>query len=150
MAHFIPLKKKVKQAENVVVVFACEISRLHGIPTYIVLEWDSQCTSKFWNTFLTVIGVKPLMVTVFHPKTDGQTQMVNQTIKALLRAFVNLEMSGRLALYPWQCLLITTVQPPLPDICPSTHTMIFSLTPDLHNVGHIHSRYCLMPMGPGW
>jgi hypothetical protein len=100
MAHFIPLKKNEKRAENLTLVFAREIWRLHGIPTDIVLERDSRFTSKFWKTFLMAIGVKPRMSTAFYPETDGQTERVNQTIKAFLRAFVNLEMSDWVELVP--------------------------------------------------
>jgi hypothetical protein len=47
MAHFIPLKKKEKKAENFTLIFACEIWRLHRIPTDIVFDRDSRFTSKF-------------------------------------------------------------------------------------------------------
>jgi hypothetical protein len=40
------------------------------------------------------------MLTAFHPETDGQTERVNQTIEAFLRAFVNLEMSNWVELLP--------------------------------------------------
>jgi hypothetical protein len=35
------------------------------------------------------------MSTAFHPETDGQTERVNQTSKAFLRVFVNLEISDQ-------------------------------------------------------
>jgi hypothetical protein len=38
MAHFIPLKKKEKKAENLTLIFAREIWRLHGIPSDIVSD----------------------------------------------------------------------------------------------------------------
>jgi hypothetical protein len=44
--------------------------------------------------------VKPRMSTAFHPETDGQTETVNQTIKAILRAFINLEMSDWVEVVP--------------------------------------------------
>jgi transposase InsO family protein len=75
------------------VVFAREIWRLHRIPTDIVLDRDSQFTSRFWKAFLTAIGVNPQMSTAFHLETDGETERINQTIEAFLRAFVILEMS---------------------------------------------------------
>jgi hypothetical protein len=93
MVHFILLKKNEKQAENLTVVFASEIWRLHRIPTDIVSDPDSQSTSMFWKAFLMAIGLKVRMSTGFPPETNGQTETVNQTIEAFLRAFVNLEMS---------------------------------------------------------
>jgi hypothetical protein len=44
--------------------------------------------------------VKPRMSMRFHPETDGQTERVNQTIEAFLRAFINLELSNWVELVP--------------------------------------------------
>jgi hypothetical protein len=46
------------------------------------------------------LGIEPRMSTAFHPATNSQTERVNQTIKAFLRAFVNLEMSDLVARLP--------------------------------------------------
>jgi hypothetical protein len=100
MVHFIPLKKNEKQTENLALVFAREIWRLDEIPTDMVSDWDSRFISKFWKAFLMAIGVKPRMSTAFQPETDGQTERVNQTIEAFLRAFVNLEMRDWVELLP--------------------------------------------------
>jgi hypothetical protein len=40
------------------------------------------------------------MLPACHPEADGQTERVNQTIEAFLRAFVNLEMSNWVELLP--------------------------------------------------
>jgi hypothetical protein len=44
--------------------------------------------------------MKPRMLTAFHPETDGQTERVNQTIEAFVRAFINLEMNDWVELVP--------------------------------------------------
>jgi transposase InsO family protein len=100
MAHFISLKKNDKRAENLTLVFANKIWRLHGIPTNIVLDWDSRFTSKFWKALLMPIGVKTRMSTAVHLETNGQTERLNQTIVAFLRAFINLEMGDWVNLVP--------------------------------------------------
>jgi hypothetical protein len=46
------------------------------------------------------IGVKPQMSITFHPETNGQTERVNQTIEAFLRAFGILQMSIKVELLP--------------------------------------------------
>jgi hypothetical protein len=40
------------------------------------------------------------MSTAFHPKTDGQTERLNQTVEAYLRAFVNQEQDDWVGLLP--------------------------------------------------
>jgi hypothetical protein len=100
MGHLIQVKQNEKRAEIPAVVCAHEIWRLHGITTDIVSDQDSRFTSKIWKAFLMAIGVKPRMSTAFHPETDGKTERVNQTIKAFLSSFVNLEMSDWVELVP--------------------------------------------------
>jgi transposase InsO family protein len=73
MAHFVPLKKPAT-AENLAKVFVREIWRLHGLPTDIVSDRDSRFTSEFWQSTLTLLGIRPRMSTSFHPQTDGQTE----------------------------------------------------------------------------
>jgi hypothetical protein len=91
--HFISFKKNEKRAENLALVFLLEKWRLYGIPWDIVLAWNSQFTSKFWNVFLTAIGMKPRISTAFHSESEGHTERLNQIIEAFLREVVNLEMS---------------------------------------------------------
>ena len=50
MAHFIPLKKSAKKAEDLAPIFAREIWRIHGVPTDIVSDRDTRFTSKFWQS----------------------------------------------------------------------------------------------------
>jgi hypothetical protein len=45
MAYFIPLKKKLKMAEYLVKIFTHEIWRFHGIPTDIILDYNSRFIS---------------------------------------------------------------------------------------------------------
>jgi len=57
MAHFIPLREKT--AADLVVTFAREIWRYHGLPTNMVSDWDSRFTSEIWKEFLRLSGIRP-------------------------------------------------------------------------------------------
>jgi len=94
MAHFLPLKKEEKSAADLVVIFAREVWKYHGLPADIVSDRDSRFTSETWKEFLRLSGIRPCMSTAFHPQTDGQTEQLNQTIEAYLRAFVNKEQDN--------------------------------------------------------
>jgi hypothetical protein len=100
MGHFILLQTKKKKAEDLAVIFAREIWKLHGIPVDIVSDRDSRFTSAFWKSFLSMLGIKPRMSTTFHPQTDGQTERLNQTIEGYLRSFVNLQQNDWVELLP--------------------------------------------------
>jgi hypothetical protein len=100
IAHFIPLHKDQKKAEHLVKIFTREIWRFHSIPTNIISDWDSRFTSMEWKQFLGLLGIRPRMSTSFHPQTNGQTERINQTIKAYLRSFINYEMDNWVGLLP--------------------------------------------------
>ena len=111
MAHFLPLEKKKKTAADLAVTFAREIWKYHGLPTDIVSDRDSRFTSETWQEFLRLSGIRPRMSTAFHPQTDGQTERLNQTIEAYLRAFVGHEQDNWVGLLPMAELPTTTRSP---------------------------------------
>jgi len=49
MEHFIPLARDKKMVADLVVVFAKEIWKHHGIPADIVSDRDLQFTSETWK-----------------------------------------------------------------------------------------------------
>jgi len=100
MAHFIPLPQNEKTAAHLAVRFAKEIWRFHGTPMDIVSDRDSRFTSEVWQEFLKILGIRPRMSTAFHPQTDRQTERLNQTIEAYLRAFVGHEQEDWVRLLP--------------------------------------------------
>jgi len=100
MAHFLPLRKERKTAADLAVIFAREVWRFHGLPTDIVSDQDSRFTSETWQELLKTLGICPRMSTAFHPQTDGQTERLNQTIEAYLRAFVSHEQNYWVQLLP--------------------------------------------------
>jgi len=98
MAHFVLLQGKT--SADLVVIFAKEIWRLHGLPTDIVSDRDSRFMSETWKEFLSLLGIRPRMLTAFHLQTDGQTERLNQTIEAYLRVFVSKEQDNWASLLP--------------------------------------------------
>jgi len=98
MAHFIPLKEKT--ALDLARIFAKEIWKNHGLPTDIVTDRDLRFTSEVWREFLKILEIRPRMSTAFHPQMDGQTERLNQTIEAYLRAFVGHEQDDWVRLLP--------------------------------------------------
>jgi len=100
MAHFLALRKEGKTAADLAVVFTREIWKFHGLPTDIMSDRDSRFTSEVWEGFLRLSGIRPRMSTAFHPQTDGQTERLNQMIKAYLRVFVSKKQDDWVRLLP--------------------------------------------------
>jgi transposase InsO family protein len=59
---------------------------LHGVPKRIVFDRGTQFTLKFWERLHEALDTQLSFNSTYHPKTDGQTERVNQILEDLLRA----------------------------------------------------------------
>ena len=87
MVHFIPCNK-TNDATLVVELYFKEVMRLHRIPRSIVLNRDTKFLSHFWVTLWKKMGTKLMYSTTCHPRMDGQSNVTNQTLGALLSALI--------------------------------------------------------------
>ena len=98
-AYFVPYLES-STAEDLGGVLFKTIVTQHGVPDEIVSDRDKLFTSKYWTTLMALIGVKRKMSTSFHPQTDGQTERINQTLKAYLRCYINYQQNNWVDLLP--------------------------------------------------
>jgi len=98
MAHFIPLREKT--AADLAIAFAREVWKHHRLPTDIMSDRDSRFMWEVWKEFLRLSEICPQMSTAFHLQTDGQTERLNLTIEAYLRAFVDRKQDNWARLLP--------------------------------------------------
>ncbi|KAJ3568444.1 hypothetical protein NP233_g5716 [Leucocoprinus birnbaumii] len=66
----------------------------NGCPREIVSDRDHLFTSKFWEAFTSLLDVKRLMSSSFHPETDGASERTNKTVVQCLRFFVERNQTG--------------------------------------------------------
>jgi len=86
--HIIALPTRFT-AEDLAHRFPIEICRLHDIPKSIISDRDPLFLSKFWKELFKVQGTQLKYSTAYHPETDDQTEVVNQTLESYLRCFVS-------------------------------------------------------------
>jgi len=84
-AHFIAMRNMWTLDQ---LARACleEIVRLHGVPSSIVSDRDTQFQSGFWQKLQEAFGTLLCFSTTFHPATDRQTECTIQTLEDMLRA----------------------------------------------------------------
>ncbi|GJP29588.1 hypothetical protein CLOM_g17696, partial [Closterium sp. NIES-68] len=83
MGHFIPTHTTAR-TEETAQLFVCYIISQHGIPTTLISNRDPKLNSKFWKELMSLLGTKLAMSSAYHPKTDGQTERLNQIVEQLL------------------------------------------------------------------
>lgn len=63
--------------------------RYHGLPRKIISDRDKLFVSHFWTQLMHSLRITQNMSTAYHPQTDGQTEIRNPWIEAVLRNFIN-------------------------------------------------------------
>jgi transposase InsO family protein len=87
MVHFTACKKTF-DAVNVAQLYFREVYQLHGLPFSIVSDRDTRFLSHFWRCLCRMANTKLDFSSVYHPQTNGQTEVVNHLLGALLRSLV--------------------------------------------------------------
>nr|GFC44637.1 transposon Ty3-I Gag-Pol polyprotein [Tanacetum cinerariifolium] len=86
--HFLPIRKDYSVG-RLAEIFQQEIVRLHAI----VSDRDPRFTSCFWKALQKAWGTRLKFSTAFHPRTDGQSERIIQTLEYMLRSCA-LEWTG--------------------------------------------------------
>lgn len=76
------------KATQVAKLFFKEVFRLHGLPKNIVSDRDSIFISVFWQELFRLMGMELTPSTIYHPQTNGQTNIVNKWIEGYLHKYV--------------------------------------------------------------
>ncbi|GJU14451.1 RNA-directed DNA polymerase [Tanacetum coccineum] len=84
MDYFVPCSKTF-DASQVARLYFVEIIKLHGVPKTLTSDQDVKFVSNFWRTLWTRLGSKLQFSSSYHPQTDGQTEVVNRSLRNLLR-----------------------------------------------------------------
>src|ERR1700760_4562195 len=98
-AKFIPCNKTI-DGEGVAILYFKHLFPWFGIPKRIISDRDPRFTSHFSKAICKATNIQQNISTAFHPRTDGQTERMNQWIETYLRSYVNGRQNNWSALLP--------------------------------------------------
>jgi hypothetical protein len=87
-AKFIPCNKTI-DGQGVAMLYYKHLFPMFGIPKRIISDRDPRFTSHFSKAVAKATGIQQNISTAFHPRTDGQSERMNQWVETYLRDFVN-------------------------------------------------------------
>src|SRR5258708_18250210 len=86
--HTIPTVTYLDSA-GVTQLFLEHVWHHHGLPEEVISDHRPAFISNFSNELVALLGVKLTPSTTYHPQTDGQTECMNQEIKAYFCIFAS-------------------------------------------------------------
>jgi hypothetical protein len=86
-AHFFPIATDFSATQGAELFFR-EVFRLHSLPKTIINDRDKRFMSMFWKELFRLVGMELTPSTIYHPQTDGQTEIVNKWVEGYLRNYV--------------------------------------------------------------
>ena len=87
MVHLIPVHTTMT-ATQLSWIYKREIMCLHGLPNTIMSDCDSKFMSHWWQELHHVLGAKLLMLTLFHPQMDEQTECANRSVGQIFQSVI--------------------------------------------------------------
>ena len=86
-AKFIPCRKNI-DGQGIATLYFRHLFPWYGVPKRIISDRDPRFTSNFSTAVCKATNIQQNLSTAFHPRTDGQTERMNQWIETYLRNFV--------------------------------------------------------------
>ncbi|CAB3992292.1 Transposon Ty3-G Gag-Pol poly [Paramuricea clavata] len=78
-----------QRAETVAKAFVNEVVTRHGVPSKLLTDQGRNFEADLMKQVFSLLGVRKLRTSPYHPQTDGQVERMNRTLKGILTAYVN-------------------------------------------------------------
>jgi hypothetical protein len=98
-AKFLPCNKTI-DGQGIAQLYFRHLLPWFGIPKRVISDRDPRFTSHFTRAICKALGIQQNLSTAFHPRTDGQTERMNQWIEGYLRQFVSGRQNNWSSLLP--------------------------------------------------
>ena len=76
-------------AKDAVKTFYSHVWKDHGLFNFIIFGRGRPFVSHFWEHLITRVKISINLSTVYHPETDGHTEIMNLVFEQYFKAYVN-------------------------------------------------------------
>ena len=112
-AHFIATTSNINAGDTAILIFK-HVVKVFRLPEVIVRDRDPRWISSVWKNLAVILNSCLALSTSKHPQMDRQTEVMNQQLETMLRAYsMPIRRIGPIGLmyYSW-----LTIIPPIPHI----------------------------------
>ena len=96
---FMPTYNTITSAQ-LAELFIVHVFSKHGVPSHVMSDRSSKFVSHFFRSLGKALDMKLHFTSGYHPKGDGQTECVNQTLEQYLCIFTNYQQDNWSSLLP--------------------------------------------------
>ena len=75
-------------------LFILHVFSKHNIPSYVISNIGSEFVLNFFHSLGTALDIWLHFTSGYHPKDDGQTECINQTLKQYLYVYCNYQQDN--------------------------------------------------------
>ena len=98
-------------------LFVLHIFLKHGVPSHVTSDCGSEFVSSFFWMLGKALDMKLHFTSSYHPKGDGQTEQMNQTLEQYLQVYCNYQQDNWSDLLPIALPIIMPLMPPQESLC---------------------------------
>jgi len=98
-AIFIPAHNTITSAD-LAHLFVLHMFSKHSIPSHVTSDRGSEFVSNFFRSLGTALDMRLHFTSGYHPKGDGQTKRMNQTLEQYFRVYCNYQQDNWSKLLP--------------------------------------------------
>jgi hypothetical protein len=92
-AIFVPCNEDIT-AEEMAALYIKHVFAHFGLPTKVISDRDPRFMSKFMQEACKITGIKHVLSTAYHPRTDGQSERSNQWLETAIRFITDQKQSN--------------------------------------------------------
>ena len=76
-------------AKDAAKTFYIHVWKNYGLFNFIIFDWGRPFVNHFWEQLTTRLRISTDFSTIYHPETDGQTEIMNSVFEQYFRTYVN-------------------------------------------------------------